>query len=351
MLDLRRKHRLLSVAAVLACSLMSLTGCGGTVISGLGTSVASLPTEDLQGPCLYDLQLATAGAAAGAAAASTAANTAAVTQAGVLVIFERGDSANLYNDSAVQAMAQQFHLAMMFARQCNARSTGDLQPDATKGPGRALVAALSQLSASTGHRELATAPLILYGFSAAGVLTATLTNAYPSRVLGAIPYAAGAVSYNLDDLVVSNGAAGVPMLILANAQDVHSGTQRNLSLFQRGSAKGAPWAFAVQKATGHCCTSTGRDVIIAWVTSLLQTQTTTGANGQAALNPIATPAPATVRFLCAPNGVIDAIGNINCQFASASILPSTAGGPTASWLPGSAAATAWLTWVTNTGTN
>ena len=74
-----RSPRFVLAVSLLAWALTALTGCGGTVISGLGTSVATLPTEDLQGPCTYELQLA------------TGANAAAITQAGVLVIFERGD--------------------------------------------------------------------------------------------------------------------------------------------------------------------------------------------------------------------------------------------------------------------
>ncbi len=334
-----RLPRFFLAAGLLAWALTALTGCGGTVISGLGTSVATLPTEDLQGPCTYELQLA------------TGANATAITQAGVLVIFERGDSVDLYNDASVQAMAQQFHLAMLFARECNAASTGDLQPDATKGPGRALFTALSQLGATTGHPELTNAPVIPYGFSAAGVLSATLTNAYPTRILGAIPYAAGSAHYDLDDLVVSPGASHIPMLVLANAQDTASGTQRSFSFFQRGWAQGAPWAFAVQNMTDHCCTLTTRDVTLAWITALLQAQTTTGSSGQTVLTAPASPAPPTVRFLCNPNGVVDAQADTNCQFASASLLPSITGGPTAGWLPNATAATAWLTWVTNTGTN
>lgn len=331
--------RFLLVMGLLVCGLTWLTGCGGTVVAGLGTSVATLPTEDLNGPCTYELQLA------------TAVGGSAITQAGVLVIFERGDSLNLYDDTDVQAMAQQLHLAMIFARECDAASTGDLQPDATTGPGRALFAALSQLGATTRHPELTNAPVVLYGFSAAGVLTATLTDAYPSRVLGAITYAAGSAHYDLDDLIVSDGAAHVPMLVLANAQDPSSGTQRSYSLFQRGWARGAPWAFAVQNQTAHCCTLTTRNILITWVTALLHAQTTVGANGQAVLNVPTSPAPPAIRFLCAANGIVDAQEDTNCQFASASILPSTTGGPTASWLPNAAAATAWLSWVTNTGTN
>lgn len=265
--------------------------------------------------CLYDLQLA------------TGANAASITQTGVLVIFERGDSADLYSDTTVQATAQQLHLAMIFARECDAASTGDLQPDATAGPGRALFAALSRFGATTGHPELTNAPLILSGFSAAGVLSATLSNAYPPRVLGANPYAAGSAHYDLDNLVVSAGASHIPTLILANAQDPASGTQCSYSYFGRGSALGAPWAFAVQNTTAHCCTLTTREITLAWITALLQTQVTIAANGVATLTPIASPPPPTVRFLCKPNGIVDAQSETNCQFASASLLPSTTGGP------------------------
>ena len=334
-----RLPRLLFAGGLLATLLLSLAGCGGTVVSGLGTSVAALPSEDLEGPCLYDLQLATGPGAA------------AIPQAGALVIFERGDSASFYNDTAVQATAQHLHLAMIFARECDAASTGDLQPDATKGPGRALFAALSQFGGTTGHPELTNAPVILYGFSATAVLSATLTNAYPARVLGVISYAAGSAHYNLDTLAVSSGAGHVPLLILANAQDPASGTQRSASYFGRGWAKGAPWVFAVQNTTAHCCTLTTRDVTLAWITALLQTQATTGANGQFVLNAIASPAPPTVRFSCKSDGIVDAQSETNCQFVSASILPSTAGGSSVGWLPDGAAATAWLAWVINTGTH
>jgi hypothetical protein len=119
-----------------------LAACGSGYHAGtVSTSVAALPGEDLAGPCTYDLTLSSPQAQ----------------QAGVLVVFERGDSAYLYADPAVQGMAAKLNLAMVYAHQCNAISTGDLQPDAAQGPGRALLLALTQFSQSTGHAELATA--------------------------------------------------------------------------------------------------------------------------------------------------------------------------------------------------
>jgi hypothetical protein len=69
----------------------------------------------------------------------------------------------------------------------NSLSKGSLDVDPSKGIGRALFRALSQLAQSSGHQELASAKLILLGFSGAGSLVARLAGYAPDRVIAAIP--------------------------------------------------------------------------------------------------------------------------------------------------------------------
>ncbi|MGI4827374.1 MAG: hypothetical protein ACRYFU_04160 [Janthinobacterium lividum] len=320
----------------LGCVVTLLTGC--TTITGPWTpttSVTPLATDDLKSPCKYELILSGP----------------EVTQTGVLVIFQRSDSMDLYKDPAVRAMATQLHMALMFAYECDAKSFSDFQYDATKGPGRALFLALSQLATLTEHPELATANVVLYGFSAGGYLGMTLTNAYPGRVLGAILDAPASGYADLNDEAVSSAAANVPMLILANADDTQAGTQRPFNLFIRGQAMGAPWGFGVQNATGHCCTDSTRSLLIPWVTAIMQDYTVPSATGQAALRTGLNSLAPTVQFTCSFDGFIDVLGEGNCLLVSVSVLPVSAGGLVTAWLPDSSTTDAWVNWVTNPDTN
>ena len=55
--------------------------------------------------------------------------------------------------------------------------------DPSKGIGRALFSALTQLAQTSGHPELASAKLILLGFSGTGSLVGRLAEFAPDRVL------------------------------------------------------------------------------------------------------------------------------------------------------------------------
>ena len=334
------------------------TGCGMTIAGpGETISVQPLATEDLAGSCQFDMNLpdepfATAGQQPDPGKPEPK-------QVAALVIYERGDSANLFNDEQVQNMAATLHMVTVFAHQCNSKVTGDIQGDATKGPGRALFAALSQYSIDTRHPEIANVQVVLSGFSAAGVLSTTMANAYPNRILGFIPFASGDPFLDLDSVPVSPAAARIPALVLANAYDPAAGVQRSLRYFQRGWAQGAPWGFGVQNHTGHCCTLSTRDVMVPWVTALVQPlqtgQPTAGASGSTAPSPVnwaqtAANGP-TVRFLCYTDGYYDSYGQSNCWIPSASVLPNASGGPQAGWLPDANSSAAWLKWVTSPGTN
>ena len=325
----------LCVCALLFASGLA-TGCGA--VTGPytpKTSVAPLPTDDLSQPCRYDMVLSAP----------------QVVQAGVLVIFERADSATLFQDPAVRAMAVQQHLAMVYAYQCNAASFNDLQWDAAKGPGRALFLALSQFATETEHPELATANVILYGFSAAGYLAVTMTKDYPGRVLGAIPDAPATAYANFDLEAATSAIAQIPMLILANAEDMQAGTQRPFDFFVRGHGMGAPWGFGVQNGTGHCCTDSTSSLLIPWVTAVMTEYTVPSTTGSVTLRPNIGPVAPTVAFTCSYDHQSDVLGEGDCSLTSVSILPAMNGGVITAWLPDATVAHAWYAWVTNPTTN
>lgn len=329
------RWRALSLAVgSICCLLYALTfvGCG---VGGVPQSVAisALPSEDLLGPCTFELSMAHPDHV----------------QQGILVFYERGDTDMLYNDATLREAIAAMDYSILWARQCNAESTGDLQADASKGSARMLFSALNQLASKASHPELTINGIILYGFSAAGVLTATMANIQPARLVGTIQYAAGSAYTDLDDVTVSSAAAQIPTLILANAMDSQSGTARSLHYFQRGRSLGAHWAYAVQRDAMHCCNLSTRNVVLPWIQEVARLN----SNGMAA----AAASPATVpnatlnSFLCTPDGVVDAQGDIDCEFTAANLGDPISSQEESGWLPSEESGEAWLAWVTNVRTN
>src|SRR5204862_6839516 len=92
-----------------------------------------------------------------------------------------------YGDPEVQAFASRNDLALLFPFHCRAKAYEDMDVEPSKGIGRTLFAALSQLAQSSGHQELASAKLIVLGFSGTGSLVARLTGYARDRVIAAIP--------------------------------------------------------------------------------------------------------------------------------------------------------------------
>ncbi len=316
-----------------------LSGCGagtflsapGTVVSTSATTVSVYPTtaEDLDGPCLFDLRLPAGGTSV----------------AGTLVVYERGDTQTLYNDASVQATADTLHLAMLFAHECDARTTGSFQADASKGPSGVLAAALTQLAVSSGHPELNAGQLIFFGYSAAGVLVATMSQIIPTRILGAVEYIPGDEYVNLDQITINPAAATIPTLVLDNALDEKSGTTRGLNYFLRGQLLNAPWAYGVQNATSHCCSLSTRALVLPWIAALAR------VGGNLPLTPAAFPSSLYAPFTCTAVTTVDVFGQTNCAISKASLQTTVPATSVYGWLPDGASANAWLAWVLNPTTN
>ena len=296
------------------------------------TQVARLPTENLAGDCVYELILAKP--------AQT--SEPPIVQGGVFVVYQRGDSAVIFGDPTIRQLLQAMHFSLILANQCNAATYSDFQSDPYMGPGRELFQALIQFANQTGHPELANANVVLYGFSAAGVLAAEMATYAPSRTLGVISYAAGSAHQDFPSFTPSTAALGVPSLFLASSQDENAGTTRSLDYFNNGRQLGAVWAYGVQEGVGHCCNASTEPMIISWLPAIIELR----GGGSGKLIPVGSNTGLEGFFVCSPDGTIDAQHDEDCSFTSATIDPSRYTFGESVWLPRDQAAEAWLTWVT-----
>jgi hypothetical protein len=295
------------------------------------TQVVRLPAENLAGDCIYELILAKPGEP----------SEQPFVQNGVFVVYQRGDSSVIFGDPAIRQLLQTMHFSLILANQCNAASYDDLQSNPYLGPGRQLYQALAQFANQTGHPELRSANVVLYGFSAAGVLAAEMATYAPSRTLGVISYAAGSAHQDFGSFTASRPAMGVPSLFLANSQDENAGTTRSLDYFVSGRQLGAVWAYGVQDGVGHCCNATTEPMILAWLPAIMQLRD--GGSGNPL--PVASSSGVEGSFVCSPDGTIDAQQDEDCRFTSATIGLNAPAASQSVWLPGEQAGQAWLAWV------
>jgi hypothetical protein len=277
---------------------------------------------------------------------------------GVWVIFERSlGTLEYYRDADVRAFARRHELALLFPFHCRSKSdtSGDIDVDPSRGLGRTLFTALVQLAERSGHSELASAKLILLGFSGTGSLVARMTQYAPDRVIASIPTHPGHFDpLGMDTLTLSRKAAAVPQFILVGSADAVSGTRRPYDYFRRHFDEGAPWTFVVQNRVPHCCIMNAKPLMLEWLDAVVVQRLTraTGRYGFISIAPTdATGCPgqvAPVRIsLCL--GSKDTWGGLNWSVSSASVerrIASLQGMIPAGWLPTNAFGQHWRSFIT-----
>jgi hypothetical protein len=304
------------------------------------TSVAAQPNEDLASDCRYEITLTDR----------------TRTVRGVWVIFDRGrDMLRYYGDPDVQAFAQRHDLALLLPFHCRAKSYGDMNVDPAKGIGRALFAALTQFGQISNHPELASAKLILLGFSGTGSLVGRLAEYAPDRILAVIPTNPGHFDpLGVDTISLSPKAAAIPHMILAGSADAVSGTQRPYAYFRKYFDSGAPWTFVVQNKTPHCCIINAKVLVLQWLDAVVVQRMIrrTGWYGFIKTAPSETedcpnPRPALVPPWC--HSTKDTWGGANWSASAATIdrrpTPPRDMMP-AGWLPTRGFAQQWRSFVT-----
>jgi hypothetical protein len=303
-------------------------------------SVAPQADEDLSQTCTYELTLP------GPARSVRA----------VWIIFERSrETLAYYQDADVRAFARRHDIALLFPRHCPSKSQtgGDMNVDPARGIGRALFAALDDLAQRSQHLELASAKLILLGFSGTGSLVGRLAEFAPSRVLAVVATNPGHFEpFGVNTIALSPGAAAIPHLILVGSADAVSGTERPYAYFRRHADRGG-WTFVVQNRAPHCCIMNAKTLILAWLEAVVQPRTRSGGRyGFIHTTPTTDTdcpgqsAPVRASWCRAAK---DAWGGANWSVDAATIGSSPdppQGMLWAGWLPSEAFARQWVSFVT-----
>jgi pimeloyl-ACP methyl ester carboxylesterase len=307
------------------------------------TSVTPLRDEDLASDCRYEITLTDRER----------------TIRGVWVIFDRGrDMLRIYTDPDVQAFAQRHDLALLFPFHCRAKSgtDGDLNMDPAKGIGRALFAALDQFAELSGHRELASAKLILLGFSGTGSLVGRFAAYAPDRVLAVVATHPGHNPLGLETIDLPPEATAIPQFILAGSTDRITGTERPYAYFRKYFERGAPWTFVVQNKTPHCCVINAKALVLMWLDAVVVQRMTRGSDAERygfirtapeTVQGCPNLSPPAVPVWC--HGTKDAWGGENWSVSTAAIEPRPSPPREmipAGWLPTASFAKEWLSFVT-----
>ena len=247
-----------ATVVLLIISSASRCGLAQRVTTSFHTVVAPESGEDIADPCNYELRILSANQRI----------------RGLFVVFERGpELQHFYEEPEVAAFAEQHDLAMLMPMNCPAKDHGDIDVDPNRGLGRALLKAVDQLSAITGHPELKTAPLVVMGFSGAGALVARLVGFAPDRIAAAIVSHGGQASpLNLDTITLSGAALKIPELVLVGGKDEVVGTEVPYGYFLKHWQLGSPWLFATQNDAGHFCNEDATDLILSWLNAVLQSR-------------------------------------------------------------------------------
>jgi dienelactone hydrolase len=299
------------------------------------TAVRPLPTEDIAEPCHYTLNL------------SQTRGSISI----VWVIFDRGrDVHDLASDPDVLGFARRFHVALLLQSHCPGKlesDRGDMNMKPEEGLGPALLRALDQFAQQTGHPELVRASFIFLGFSGAGPLSARLVQEFSPRTFAAILTSPGHYEpQGINTVKLDPVAWQVPELIVANGGDDRTGTKRPYEYFARYRRQGAPWTFALQNHSPHCCTANAKVLMLGWLSAVLKERTPVRP-GLALRDVDQTHARLGV-FESVPAEVTDEFGTKTFNAKDAQVLSGahrSDRGRVTSWLPNARVATDWMTFV------
>lgn len=168
----------------------------------------------------------------------------------LLVPGSHGDGRPAVGDSTWQAFATRHGLALLgcyYADKPHDQMFIEEYVNVSQGSGQALYDALTLLARRSGHPEIATAPLLLWGISAGGQFNYEFVAWKPERVVGFVVNKGG-IYYSA---LLSRAARSVPGIFFVGENDMASRTNAIIGLFELNRRCGALWALAMEPGTGH----------------------------------------------------------------------------------------------------
>lgn len=122
-----------------------------------------------------------------------------------------------------------------------------VQRNAATGSGDGLLRLLEVLAADSGRLELKSAPLLFWGWSAAGGFGPSFAKLHPDRTLGFVQYQSHRRGLPSDWSVLAN----IPALIVVGGEQQKDQNDDSTMFWNEGRSRGAPWAFVQQHGVGH----------------------------------------------------------------------------------------------------
>ena len=179
----------------------------------------------------------------------------------VLVPGSNGDGRPMADDPVWQDFATKQKLALIacrFTDKPHEQAFIEHYIDVSHGAGQALLDALASVARRSGHAEVATAPLLMWGMSAGGEFNYEFVAWKPERV-AAFVVNKGGIYYSA---LVSAAARRVPGILFVGGKDLAFRTNTIVGLFAVNRRAGALWALAEEPSAAHIV---GRSLDVALV--------------------------------------------------------------------------------------
>jgi poly(3-hydroxybutyrate) depolymerase len=168
----------------------------------------------------------------------------------VLVPGSNGDGRTMAQDSVWQAFAAHNQLAIVACRFTDKPHEQGFIEDyvnVSRGSGDALLEIISRFGARSGHPEIASAPLLLWGMSAGGQFDYEFAAWKPERVI-AFVVNKGGIYYTA---LTPRATRSVPALLFVGDKDLESRVETITGLFALNRRGGALWALVTEPGAAH----------------------------------------------------------------------------------------------------
>ena len=251
----------------------------------------------------------------------------------VLLPGSNGDGRAQVDDPIWQAFATGHHLALLgcrFTDKPHDQAFIEHYVNVSQGSGQALLDALDRLGQRSQHRELSTAPLLLWGMSAGGQFNYEFVAWRPERVV-AFVVNKGGIYYSA---LLPSASRTVPGILFVGGKDLEFRTNTIVGLFAVNRRAGALWALAEEPGAAHVV-GRSRDVALVFFEDVLPLRLPEDVSGGNQ--------PVSLRSIEAASGFLGDLKGKTFQKQGDVPAPNY---PTA-WLPTARVARAWEALVTD----
>jgi hypothetical protein len=195
----------------------------------------------------------------------------------VIVVVRWGNGPRFYGEGSVRRLAASIGAALLLTEfQTTADAANNVPRRADQGGADGLIQLVQQFARDTNHEELAQAPLVFWGHSAAGPFGAGFAALHPGRTIAFIRYRSGPMAGGEVPSMTR-----VPALFLVGGKDVSTGAPGGWvkpavdgakALWQFGRSGKALWTFALDPNADHASNeglTRANALVVPWITAIV----------------------------------------------------------------------------------